>query len=149
MRLKLLVLLFVSLMLPTLVLAEIMTVSFSGTEMRSAPNAMSSKVIVKLAPCTPLQILEKEAEYYKVNDYRGRTGWVHRSLLGATPGVVITGDRANVRKGPGVNHSVIFKLSKGEACRLLSKEEKWLEIQAADGRKGWVAEFLTWGQQIQ
>jgi len=146
MRLKLLVLLFVSLMLPTLVLAEIMTVSFSGTEMRSAPNAMSSKVIAKLAPYTPLQILEKGAEYFKVKDYRGRTGWVHRSLFGTTSGVVVTGDRANVRQGPGSNHDVLLQLSKGDTCRLLSKQDKWLEIQTADGRKGWVAAFLTWGQ---
>ena len=30
--------------------AENMSVGFSGTEMRSAPNAMASKVITKLAP---------------------------------------------------------------------------------------------------
>ena len=46
MRLKLLALLFVFFLFPSMVLADIMTVSFSGTEMRSAPNAMSSKVIV-------------------------------------------------------------------------------------------------------
>jgi uncharacterized protein YgiM (DUF1202 family) len=146
MRLKLPVLLIVVLMFPTLVLAEVMTVSFSGTEMRSAANAMSSKVITKLSPHSPLTVLEKGPEYYKVSDFRGRTGWVHHSLLGATSGVVVTGDRANVRQGPGTNHSVAFQLSKGDTCRLLSKQDKWLEIQTNDGRKGWVASFLTWGQ---
>ncbi len=146
MRLKLLVLLTLLLLMPTLAIAEIMTVSFSGTEMRSAPNAISSKVITKLTTYSPLEILEKGPEYYKVNDYRGRTGWVHRTLLGSTAGVVVTGDRANVRQGPGTSYSVTFQLSKGNTCRLLSKQEKWLEIQTNDGRKGWVAAFLTWGQ---
>ncbi len=146
MRLKLLVLLVVSLLLPSMVLAEVMTVSFSGTEMRSAPNAMASKVITGLSPYAPLKVLEKGQEYYKVNDYRGRTGWVHRSLLSDTSGVVITGNRANVRQGPGTSHPVIFQLSKGDTCRLISQEEKWLEIQTAEGKKGWVAEFLAWGQ---
>ena len=73
MRLKLLVMLVVFLMLPILASAEVMTVSFSGTEMRSSPNAMASKVITKLSPYSPLKVLEKGPEYYKVNDYRGRT----------------------------------------------------------------------------
>ena len=112
--------------------------------MRSTPNAMVSKVITKLSSHSPLKLLEKGPEYYKFNDYRGRTGWVHRSLLSATTGAVITGDRANVRQGPGTSHSVTFQLSKGDTCHLLSKQEKWLEIQTNDGRKGWVAAFLTW-----
>ncbi len=66
---------------------------------------MSSRVITKLSPYTPLQVLEKGTEYYKVNDYRGRTGWVHRSLLANTAGVIITGDRANVRQGPGTDRA--------------------------------------------
>ena len=146
MRLKLLILLVVLLMIPVLASAVVMTVSFSGTEIRSAPNAMVSKVIIRLSPYSPLKVLEKGPEYYKVSDYRGSTGWFHDSLLSVATGVVITGDRANVRQGPGTNHAVIFQLSKGYTCRFLSKEEKWLEIQTNDGRKGWVAAFLTWGQ---
>jgi len=146
MRLKLLALFFVLLLFPSMALADIMTVSFSGTEMRSAPNAMASKVISQLSTYTPLEVIEKGAEYYKIINYRGRTGWVHRALLSSNPGIVVTGDRANVRQGPGTNHAVIFQLAKGDSCRLLSKQEKWLEVQSADGRKGWVAGFLTWGQ---
>ena len=114
--------------------------------MLSAPKAMASKVITKISTYTPLEVLEKGPEYYKVKDYRGRTGWIHRSLLNSKPGIVVTGDLANVRQGPGTNHAVIFQLAKGDSCRLLSKQEKWLEVQSADGRKRWVADFLTWGR---
>ena len=75
-------------------------------------------------PLPPLEVLEKGAEYYKVKDFRGRTGWVHRSLLSSKPGVVVTGDRAIVRQGPGTNHAVTFQLAKGDACRVIAKEEK-------------------------
>jgi hypothetical protein len=75
MRLKWLNLLFVFLFFPTVSLADIMTVSFSGTEMRSTPNSMSSKVIAKVSTYTPLEALEKGPEYYKVKDYRG-TYWL-------------------------------------------------------------------------
>jgi hypothetical protein len=49
-----------------MVLADIMTVSFSGTEMRSTPNAMSSKVITKVSTYTPLEVLEKALSTIKL-----------------------------------------------------------------------------------
>lgn len=146
MRLKMFVFLFSCLLLPGPVLAEVMSVSYSGAEMRSAPSSMNSKVLSELQLYAPLEVLEKGAEYYKVKDYRDRAGWVHRSLLKPASGLVVTGDRANVRQGPGANHPVIFQLAKGDTCRLISKEGKWLEIQTPTGNTGWIAEFLTWGQ---
>lgn len=125
--------------------AERMSVGFSGTEMRSKPNAMNSKVITKVAPYTPLTVIKKNPEYYKVKDYRGRSGWVHRSLLNNAPGVVVTGDKANVRLGPGTNHPVIFQLSKGMAAKLLEKQDKWVRVQTAENKIGWIADFLVWG----
>ena len=106
--------------------AERVAVGFSGTEMRSKPNAMNSKVVSKLTPYSPLTVIEKGADYFKVKDYRGRSGWVHRSLLRNTQGVVVTGDSANVRQGPGTNHSVVFQLSKGMTAKLIKKQDNCL-----------------------
>lgn len=145
MKQKISAVLMVFLLLPSLVLAEVMTVTFSGTEMRSAPHAMTSKIIATVEPSTPLTVLEKQADYYKVSDYRGRTGWVHRSLLGTAPGIVVTGDQANVRQGPGINHPVTFQLSKGMAAQLLDKQDKWVHVRSNDGKEGWIADFLVWG----
>jgi uncharacterized protein YgiM (DUF1202 family) len=126
--------------------AENMSVGFSGTEMRSAPNAMASRVVAKLLLYSPLTVFEKGSDYYKVKDYRGRNGWVHRSLLSNTQGVVVTGDSANVRQGPGTNHPVSFQLSKGMTAKLIEKQDKWLLIQTAGLKKGWIADFLVWGE---
>ncbi len=126
--------------------AENMSVGFSGTEMRSAPNAMASEVIAKLNPYDPLTIIEKGSDYYRVKDYRGRSGWVHRALLSNSPSVVVTGNNANVRQGPGTNHAVVFQLSKGMAVKLLEKQGKWVKVQTADGKQGWIAAFLVWGE---
>ena len=125
--------------------AENMSVGFSGTEMRSQPNAMDSKVVAKLTPYSPLTVIEKGNDYYKVKDYRGRSGWVHRSLLSSTQGVVVTGDSANVRQGPGTSHPVVFQLSKGMTAKFLKKEDKWVHVQTSDLKSGWIANFLVWG----
>jgi uncharacterized protein YgiM (DUF1202 family) len=122
-----------------------MSIGFSGTEMRSKPNAMDSKVVAKIVPYSPVTVIEKGSDYYKVKDYRGRSGCVHRSLLSNTPGVVVTSDNANLRRGPGTNHPVVFQLSKGMTAKFLEKQDKWVRVQTADGKNGWVANFLVWG----
>ena len=126
--------------------AENLSVGFSGAEMRSKPSAMNSKVIAKLALYSPVTIIEQGAEYYKVKDYRGRSGWVHRSLLNKAQGAVVTGGSANVRQGPGTSHPVSFQVSKGSAVKVLEKQENWVLIQTAENKQGWIADFLIWGE---
>ena len=50
--------------------AENMSIGFSGTEMRSKPNAMDSKVVTKIDPYSPVTVIEKVSDYYN----RGRNG---------------------------------------------------------------------------
>lgn len=126
-------------------LAETMSVAFSGAEVRSSPTAMSSKVVFKASRFSPLTIKETGKEYLKISDYRGRTGYIHKSLLRTTPTVVVTGDQANVRSGPGTTHDVVFQLAKGEAARKLDHQDGWTHVEATNGKKGWIADFLVWG----
>ncbi len=132
-------------LLPTFTLAEMVTVEFTGTQMRSEPYAGGSAVIKDLPSLSPLSVLEKGPEYYKVRDYRGSVGWVHSSLLGNAGSIVVTGDRANVRSGPGTSHNVVFQLTHGATARLLDKQDNWVEIETLAGKKGWIAGFLVWG----
>jgi N-acetylmuramoyl-L-alanine amidase len=126
--------------------ADSMSVAFSGAEVRSSPSAMSSKVLFKAAKYQPLTVQEQGAEYYKVSDYRGRSGYIHKSLLRDNPSVVVTGDRANVRSGPGTSNEVVFQLGKGAGALLLSQQEGWVEIKSTEGKTGWIADFLVWGE---
>ena len=120
----------------------------SGTgvaEVRTAPSAMSSKVVFKAQKYHPLTIKEKGAEYFLVSDSRGRSGYIHKSLLRDIPSVVVTADRANVRSGPGTANDVVFQLVKGVGALLLNKQDGWVEILATDGKTGWIADSLVWG----
>ena len=127
-------------------IAETMSVAFSGAEVRSAPTAMSSKVVFKANKFYPLTVIKESGEYYQVSDYRGRKGYIHKSLLKAKPSIVVTGDRANVRSGPGTDHGVVFQVSKGDSALLLSSQEGWVEIKATSGQTGWIADFLVFGE---
>lgn len=97
--------------------AENMYIGFSGTEMRSKPNAMDSKVVTKIDPYSPVTVFEKVSDYYN----HERNGWEHRSLLSSTPEVVVTSDNSNLRREPGTNQPVVFQLSKGMTAKFLEK----------------------------
>jgi len=125
--------------------AEGVSVAFTGAEIRSAPSAISSKVIFKASKYYPLTVTKKDTEYYLVSDYRGKSGYIHKSLLKPQPAVIVTKDKANVRSGSGTTQKVVFQLSQGETARLIGKNDGWVEIETAEGQKGWIAEFLVWG----
>lgn len=141
-----LALLIVTLTSVTAFAAETMSVAFNGAEVRSAPSAMASKVLFKAGKYQPLTVLEQGAEYYKVNDYRGRSGYIHKSLLRNKAAVVVTGDRANVRSGPGTTNEIVFQLGKGAGALLLNKQDGWVEIKSTEGETGWIADFLVMGE---
>jgi SH3-like domain-containing protein len=126
--------------------AELMSVSFSGADIRTAPSAASSKVVVTASRYYPLEVISTENEYYKVKDYRGRTGYIHKSLLKPVKTVVVTSDKVNVRRGPGTNHDVVTQLAQGESAKVINQNDGWVEIQTARGDQGWIADFLVWGE---
>lgn len=125
--------------------AETMSVAFSGADVRTAPTA-TAKVVFKATRYTPLNVINMEKEYAQVSDYRNRKGYVHKSLLKPVAAVVVTGDRANVRSGPGTANDVVFQMAKGDSALLLGQSEGWVEIKTADEKTGWIADFLVWGE---
>lgn len=60
-------------------------------------------------------------------------------ILSALPGLAsepwfgwmgeVTGDRVNVRAGPGTNQKIVAKLDRGQAIRVLGRKGNWLRIQ--------------------
>lgn len=61
------------------------------------------------------------------------------------PVAVITGDRLNVRSGPGTVYPVVAQAVKDEQYPLLARNEdtSWLEVALADGQRGWVSASLV------
>nr|NIQ08634.1 SH3 domain-containing protein [Gammaproteobacteria bacterium]NIR92341.1 SH3 domain-containing protein [Gammaproteobacteria bacterium] len=60
--------------------------------------------------------------------------------------VVVTADKANVRKGPGTGNDVVAQIEKGDGAKFISKVEGWVEIKTAKGDHGWIADFLVLGE---
>ena len=56
----------------------------------------------------------------------------------------VSGDRVNMRNGPGTNYSVLGKLTRGTSVEILQDNgDGWVKLRASDtGRVGWMADFL-------
>ena len=135
--------LFVLLAVPAA--AEMVSVIHQPAELRAKPLVARSRILGSLARYTPLEVLGSESEYYKVKDFSGQTGYIHRSLVGKSDSLVITGSVCNVRSGPNTEQPIVFKATRGEGFRAISRHGEWIEIRNAKGNAGWVWQNLTWG----
>jgi len=59
----------------------------------------------------------------------------------------VTGNRVNLRRGPGTNFNTVGKLLRGDKVRVLSQENGWTKLRVVEtGRIGYMADFLLTAQ---
>jgi len=56
----------------------------------------------------------------------------------------VSGNRVNMRNGPGTNYSIVGRLARGDEVEVLSDPGNgWLKLRVSEtGRIGWMADFL-------
>ncbi len=56
----------------------------------------------------------------------------------------VTGDRVNMRAGPGTGFEVVGQLTAGQMAEVLEADGNWLRVRGEDGAEGWMsARFLA------
>ena len=123
--------------------AERMAVSAEIANVRSEPST-ESETLWQVEKYFPLLIVEKKGAWYHFKDFEGDQGWIHSSLVDKTPSIIIKVRRCNLRVGPGTDYDVAFTVDRGIPFKVLQTKGKWLEVQHADGDKGWVFRPLVW-----
>jgi SH3-like domain-containing protein len=123
--------------------AERLTVSAPVANIRSGPGT-DHNVLWKVEQYFPIFVIEKSGEWYRFEDFEGDKGWVHQSLVGKIPAVITKKDTSNIRSGPGTTHQVLFSVEKGIPFKVLKRENNWIQIEHADGDKGWIHKSLVW-----
>jgi len=103
-------------------------------------------VVLEVPLYYPLLVVKEQGDFYRVKDYRGRSGWIRKEHLNDNETIVIRGNQVNIRNGPGLDHPIVLKGHAGVALRVIGEKEDWLEVQHESGLKGWIAESLTWGR---
>jgi uncharacterized protein YgiM (DUF1202 family) len=123
--------------------AERLAISVDVANVRTGPGAQYD-IIWKVEKYHPINVIKKSNPWYQFKDFEGDRGWVHKSLVGKIEAVITKVDSSNVRSGPGTKFNVIFKVDKGIPFKVLNRKGRWVEVQHADGDKGWIHASLVW-----
>lgn len=124
-------------------LAERLAVTADIANIRSGPGT-GHDVIWQVQKYFPFDVIKKEGAWYQFRDFEGDIGWIHESLVGNLSTVITRSPECNVRAGPGIRHDILFTVSGGIPFKVLAREGTWLQIQHADGDRGWIHDSLVW-----
>jgi polysaccharide export outer membrane protein len=115
----------------------------SGANIRSRAS-MSSDVLRSVPPGYPVVILERQGDWFMVEDYRARKGWVFASLLAEPVTVIIKVQKGNLRGGPGIYDAVVAQLNEGTVLSVVEIRGEWLQVNGPGGIDGWVHRDVIW-----
>jgi len=120
-----------------------MAVSAAVANIRSGPGTQYD-VLWQIEKYHPIEVLQSSGAWLQFRDFEGDRGWIHQSLVADIPTVITRQDACNVRSGPGTDYPVVFSVDKGVPFKIIARKGKWIEVEHADGDRGWIHESLTW-----
>jgi SH3-like domain-containing protein len=124
-------------------LAERWAVNADKCNVRSGPGE-EFEVIWQVEKYYPVDVIDGKDKWRFFRDVDGDEGWIHEDLLNKLDTIIIVKDHCNIRSGPGKEHNVTFIAEKGIPFRVVNRQKEWIEIEHADGDRGWVHSSLVW-----
>jgi SH3-like domain-containing protein len=122
---------------------ERLTVSVSDANIRSGPGT-NYDILWKVNKYYPINVIKKVGAWFQFADFEGDEGWIESSLVRKIPAVITIKENCNIRSGPGTKYSVAFQAEKGVAFKIIKRKGSWIQVQHADGDKGWIYDALVW-----
>ena len=125
------------------VMAERLTITAPVANIRSGPDTKSD-ILWKVEKYYPIFVIKKSGSWYQFRDFEEDSGWVHKSLVGKVKAVITKKDLCNIRSKPGTKSKILFTVEKGIPFKVLKTKGRWLNVEHADGDKGWIHDSLVW-----
>jgi SH3-like domain-containing protein len=123
--------------------AERWAVAVSVGNVRSGPGEHTD-ILWEVEKYYPLDIFKTSGQWYQFRDFEGDEGWIHKSLVSKIPTIITKNEKCNIRSGPGTGFSIVFTVEKGVPFKIIKREGSWINIEHADGDKGWIFNSLVW-----
>ncbi|WP_101102393.1 SH3 domain-containing protein [Macromonas bipunctata] len=123
---------------------ELVSVKTQGANLRQTAGTQA-EVQWQLARGYPLQVLQREGGWLKVQDFEGDQGWVAAAVTQPAPHHVVRVRSANLRQGPGTEFPVVGYAVYGQVLATEHRGEAWVRVRSRDGQSAWVARDLLWG----
>ena len=110
---------------------------------RSGPGSKYD-ILWKVEKYYPIFVIEKKDPWFHFKDFEDDKGWVHKSLVKKLEAVITKKDNCNVRLKPGTKEKILFTIEKGIPFKVLKGKGRWLNVEHADGDRGWIHDSLVW-----
>jgi SH3-like domain-containing protein len=127
--------------------AETLSVKVASANFRARPHE-SAELKFTADKFFPVDVVEKKNGWVKVRDFEGDEAWVLEKTLGATPSVVVSTDKANIREVANTTSDVLFQVKRGEVFKIEERKENWIKVVDANGDGGWIREDMVWGEPL-
>jgi uncharacterized protein YgiM (DUF1202 family) len=114
-----------------------------GANIRS-DAALTSDVLRSVPPGYPVAVLERQADWVLVEDFRQRKGWVFAPLLTEPGTVIIKVYKGNLRSGPGLTDDIIVQLDHGTVMSVVETRGDWLMVSDSENVTGWLHRKVIW-----
>lgn len=119
-------------------------VNVDNANVRTAPS-LGKPVTMELFNGYPLKVLKKEGDWYKVVDFEGDKGWIHKKITRSQDTVIINAKNSvNMREKPSTKAKVIASVERGVVLHVIEKKNGWTKVKHAGGTLGWIYSPLLW-----
>ena len=123
--------------------ADPLHIKLKNARFRAGPGT-SYKVLWEAPMFTPLEYLAKYKDWYAVRDREGDVAWVSQQAIGQGEAAIVINKKANIRKGPGTRHQMVFTVDEGYLFKVIEKKGNWYKVKDVEGDEGWVLNKLIW-----
>jgi len=121
-----------------------MAISSTKANIRSGPGT-TYEILWQVEKYYPIEVIRKVGAWYFFKDFEGDTGWIKNTIIDNTKTIITAkGNQVNVRSGPGTQYDKLFMVERGVPFKVLDQKGMWLNIEHADGDRGWIFKGLVW-----
>ncbi len=92
----------------------------------------------------PINIIKKSGNWYKIEDFEGDIGWIHKSMVHRISSVITIKPKCNIRSGPGTKNQILFISKKGVPFKIIKRKGNWIHVRHSAGHEGWIHKSLVW-----
>lgn len=108
--------------------------------------APEARALFRLHPGTPVEVVVRQDGWARVRDPEGGLAWVEASALNDRRTVIVTAERAVVRRQPQAGAAPAFEATRHVVLELLQPAEPgWVRVRHAEGFEGYVHTSEVWG----
>lgn len=120
--------------------------SAGGSTLAREQPAPAGRALFRLRPGTPVEVVVRHDGWVRVRDPEGGLAWVETSALNNRRTVIVTAERAIVRRQPKAGAAPAFEATRRVILELIEPAELgWARVRHAEGFEGYVHASEVWG----